>query len=72
MHSLLARFLEHLSDVSDQQEERFQQDISGMEVRYRGRWEAIMLADCWSIKSDDAGASHSRKLEKRGCIADDV
>ena len=57
LHSHLARFPENLDDVSDEQGERFHQDISDMEVCYQGRWDATMLADyCWSIKRDDAGA----------------
>ena len=44
-----------------------------MEVRYYGCWDAIMLADyCWSIKRDNAGASHSRKSVKRQFMADHV
>ena len=73
LHSHLARFQENLSDVSDEQGERLKQDISDMEGRYQGRWDATMLADyCWSIKRDDAGASHSRKSAKHRFIADDV
>ena len=63
LHSHLVRFPENIDDVSDEQGERFHQDISDMEVRCQGRWDATMLADySWSIKRDDAGASHSRKL----------
>ena len=73
MHSHLAYFPENLGDVIDEQGERFYQDISDMEVRYQGRWDATMLADyCWSIKRDDAEASHSRKSVKRQFMADDV
>ena len=36
LHSHLACFPENLGDVSDQQGERFHQDISDMEVRYQG------------------------------------
>ena len=72
LHSHLACFPENLWDVSDEQGERFHQDISDMEVRYQGRWDAAMLADCcWSIKRDDAGASYSRKSLKRRFMADD-
>ena len=47
--------------------------ISDMEVRYQDRWDATILADyCWSIKRDDARASHSRKSVKRQFMADDV
>ena len=66
LHRHLACLPENLGDVSDEQGEHFHQDISDMEVRYQGRWNAIMLADyCWSIKRDDAGASYSRKSVKR-------
>ena len=72
-HSHLARFPENLGDVSDEQGERYYQDISDMEVLYQGCWDATMLADyCWSIKRDDAGASHSRKSVKCQFMADDV
>ena len=73
LHSHLSRFSENLGDLSDEQEERFHQDISDMEVRYQGLWDATMLADySWSIKRDDAGASHCRKSVKRQFMADDV
>ena len=59
--------------MSDEQAERFRQDISDMEVCCQGRCGATMLADyCWSIKRDDAVASHSRKSVKRQLMADDV
>ena len=73
LHSHHACFPKNLGDVSDQQGEHFHQDISDMEVRYQGCWNATMLADyCWSIKRDDTGASHSRKSVKRQFMADDV
>ena len=73
LHSHLACFPKNLGDVSDQQGEHYHQDISDMEVRYLGRWDATMLADyCWSIKRDDTGASHSRKSVKCQFMADDV
>ena len=73
LHSHLACFSENLGDVSDEQGEHFHQDISDMEIRYQGRWDATMHADyCWSIKCDYAGASHSRKSVKRQFMADDV
>ena len=66
LHSHLTHFKENLGDMSDEQGKRFHQDISDMEVRYQDRWDAAMLADyCWSVKRDDAEASHSRKLVKR-------
>ena len=35
VHSNLSRFPENLDDVSNEQGERFHQDISGMKVRYQ-------------------------------------
>ena len=65
--------LENLGDVSDEQGERFLQDISDMEVHYQSHWDATMLADyCWSIKRDDARASHSRISVQRQFMANDV
>ena len=73
LHSHHARFSENKGDVSDEQRERFHQDISDMEVCYKGRWDATMLADyCWSIKRDDAEASHSRNSAKDQFMADYV
>ena len=69
LYSNLDRFPENLGDLSDEQGERFHQDISEIEVRYQGRWDATILADyCWSIKRDDAFAIHSRKSSKRKCM----
>ncbi|GBM72637.1 hypothetical protein AVEN_238222-1 [Araneus ventricosus] len=39
--------------VSDEQGERFHQDIKEMERRYQGRWDVNMMADyCWCLKRD--------------------
>ena len=65
LHSHLDRFPENLGALSDEQGERFHQDVKEMEERYQGRWDAVMLADyCWSIKRDSV-ATHSRKSLKR-------
>ncbi|KAI6658902.1 hypothetical protein LOD99_10913 [Oopsacas minuta] len=51
--SHLERFPENLGDLSEEQGERFHQDIRTMEERYQGRWDAHMLADyCWSLMRD--------------------
>ena len=39
LFSHLDRFPENLGAVSDEQEERFQQDIKVVEQRYQGRWD---------------------------------
>ena len=51
LFSHLKNFPDNLGDVSDEQGERFHQDIKIMEDRYKGRWGRTMLADyCWSLK----------------------
>ena len=61
------RFPENLGKVSDEQGERFHQDMKVMETRYQGRWDAAMMADyCWTLKRDIPYASHSRNAKKKG------
>ena len=51
LHSHLEFLAENLGDVSDEHGERFHQDISVMERRFKGKWNPGMLADyCWGIK----------------------
>ena len=65
LYNHLDRFPKNVGGLSDEQGEWFHQDISKMEVRYKGRWDAAMLDDyCSSIKRDDAFAIHSRRLLK--------
>jgi len=56
MHYLFShmdRFPENLGSMSDEQGERFHQEIMEMETRYRGRWDVVMMADyCWTLKRD--------------------
>ena len=53
LFSHLDKFLENLGSVSDEQEERFHQDLMTVEERYQGRWNRHMMADyCWNIKCD--------------------
>lgn len=66
LHSHLANFPENLGAVSDEQGERFHQDLKVMEARYQGRWDVSMMADyCWSIKRECPQTEHSRKSYKR-------
>ena len=65
LFSHLDRFPENLGAVSDEQGERFHQDIKVMEAKYQGRWDSHMMADyCWNIMRDCEGLIHSRKLKK--------
>ena len=62
LHSHLDWFPENLGDVSEEQGERFYQDIKVMEERYQGRWDGNMMADyCWSPKWDRPDLVHARK-----------
>jgi hypothetical protein len=51
----------NLGAVSEEQGERFHQDLKDVERRYQGRWDVDMMADyCWSIARDDDLREHSR------------
>ena len=66
LFSHLDYFPENLGDVSEEQGERFHQDIKIMEERYQGRWDAHMMSDyCWTLIRDCAGQSYKRKSYKR-------
>ena len=69
MHYLFShmdRFPEKLRSMSDEQEERFHQDLKEMETRYQGRWDTVMMADYgWNLKRDHPAAEHSRSSKKR-------
>ena len=56
MHYLFShmyQFPENLGSVSDEQGEKFYQDLKEMEIRYQGRWDSVMMADyCWNLKRD--------------------
>ena len=61
LHSHLEFFPENLGSVSDEQGERFHQDISLMEERSEGKWSPNMLADyCWNLKRDETYPNHKR------------
>ncbi|KAJ8733381.1 hypothetical protein PYW08_001679 [Mythimna loreyi] len=48
---LLKRIAENLEDLSEEQEERFHQDIDAMERHYQGRQNVNMIADhCWMLQ----------------------
>ncbi|GFX46376.1 uncharacterized protein TNCV_238381 [Trichonephila clavipes] len=65
LHSHLDYFPENLGAVSEEQGERFHQDIKEMERRYQGRWNVSMMADyCWMLKRENS-QEHSRKSTKR-------
>ena len=66
LHNHLDRCPANCGDVSDEQGERFHQDIKEMETRYQGKWDAGMIVDYyWSTKRDNPKANHSRQSRKR-------
>ena len=65
LHSHLDFFSENLGVVSEEQGERFQEDIKDVERRYQGRWDVLMLADyCWLLTRDDMAVPHNRKVSQ--------
>jgi hypothetical protein len=61
----LDNFPENLVDTSEEQGERFHQDLKVMEKRYQGRWDVVMMADyCWSLMRE-TNTKHHRKSLKR-------
>lgn len=69
LNSHLDYFPEHLGNMSDEQGERFHQDIKEMEKRYQERWDINMLAEyCWCLKRDNYNVFHKRRSEKRSFI----
>ncbi|KAL7630004.1 UNVERIFIED_CONTAM: hypothetical protein RMT77_019877 [Armadillidium vulgare] len=66
LHSHLDNFPENLGDVSDEQGERFHQDIKTMEERYQGRWNSHMMADyCWSLMRQPRSCTSEISQEKK-------
>lgn len=62
LDSHLDKFPENLGDYSEEQGERFHQDIKVMETRYQGRWDENMMADfCWMLKRDMPKENRKRK-----------
>lgn len=52
----------NLEDYSEEEGERFHQDIQVMERRYHGRWDVNMLTDyCWTLQREDAEKGVKRK-----------
>jgi hypothetical protein len=58
----LGIFPENLGAVSEEQGERFHQDIKEMERRYQCRWNVNMMSDCcWTLHREIPETSHKRK-----------
>ncbi len=63
--SILIRFSD-LGDLSDEQGERFHEDLKTMKERHQERWDKHVVADyCWSIKQDCPEEVHRRKSKRK-------
>jgi hypothetical protein len=68
LHSHLNYFPENLGSYSEEQGERFHQDISEMERRYQGLWNVNMMADyCWCLKRHKLD-DHKKQSRKRSFL----
>ena len=69
LSSHLDYFPENCGDFSEEQGERFHQDIRVMEERYQGRWDVNMLADyCWCLKRYAPDVRHRRKSVRKSFL----
>ena len=54
-------FPDNMGSVSDEHGERFHQDVSVMEKRYKKKWSPAMLADfCWMLQCDAPDMAYKR------------
>ncbi|GBN50607.1 hypothetical protein AVEN_77669-1 [Araneus ventricosus] len=66
LDSHLDYFPENLGAVSEEQGERFHQDMKEMERRYQGKWNVNMIADyCWMLQRDNPCKVHKRKSDRK-------
>ena len=64
LHSHLDFFPSNLGEVSDEQGERFRQDISVIEGQYQGCYDANMMGDfCWYLQCESKSLSYKRKAK---------
>ena len=62
LHSHLFLFPEYAGDVRDEHSERFHQDITKMESKYKGKRSPAMLADfCWNLQCGEPNALYKYK-----------
>ena len=64
LHFHLDFFPSDLGEVGDEQGERFNQDISVIEERYQGRYDANMMGDfCWYLQRESKSSSYKGKAK---------
>jgi hypothetical protein len=66
LHSHLDFFPDNFGAVSDEHGESFNQEISSMEKRYKGKWNCVMLADyCWTLARDALIMEYKRQAKRK-------
>ncbi|GBN59248.1 hypothetical protein AVEN_150682-1 [Araneus ventricosus] len=61
LHSHIDYFPENLGAYSEEQGERFHQDVRDIESRYQGRWDVRMLADySWMLRRETEDGKRKR------------
>ncbi|GBL89353.1 hypothetical protein AVEN_225875-1 [Araneus ventricosus] len=66
LDSRLDYFPENLGAVSEEQGERFLQDIKELYRKYQGKWNVSKIAHyCWMLQRDNPCEVHKRKSDKR-------
>lgn len=61
LHSHIDYFPENLGAYSEEQGERFHQDVRDFERRYQGKWDVNMLADyCWMLNRETKEGNRKR------------
>ncbi|UYV66646.1 hypothetical protein LAZ67_4002439 [Cordylochernes scorpioides] len=64
LNSHLNKFPDNPDAYSDEQGERFHQDMKVMEERYQGVWDCHMMADyCWNLSRDLPEYTYKRKAK---------
>ena len=64
LHNQLEYFPKNIEALSEEQGERFHQDIKIMEKRYQGRWNVNMIADYyWCLMRDEENFNPLENLQ---------
>ena len=65
LHSHLDFFPENCGSVSDEHGERFHQDISSLERRYKGKWSCAMFTNyCWTLARNVPTMEYKRQAKR--------
>ena len=69
LFSQMKKFPKTHGVISEEQEERLHQGVHHVRERYQRWWDPVMIADyCWSLKTDNPAAAHTRESNKQRFI----